>query len=199
MPLAYHFFFRVSAAILPRFCQATRLLRPFDGLQWHPVSTKVGNVREKGPELVERVKTEADKKQKLAKGLAVRLRELGKAVGDANFCQLPCSLCLLCFPYHTFATRAGWPPGQSRPRKEEQGRRAPAPSGSGLWQGRRRMAHLALQSDQTCVATQQRTAAQARQLGRPSSWTSGAVAERPAGLFYCWPGSHHVAHHVFVE
>lgn len=51
--------------------KAISLLRPFDGLNWHAVSPKVGNVREKGPELIERVKTEEDKKKKLAKGMAV--------------------------------------------------------------------------------------------------------------------------------
>lgn len=58
--------------IAPLVLKAIPLLRPFDGLNWHAVSPKVGNVREKGPELIERVKTEEDKKKKLAKGMAVR-------------------------------------------------------------------------------------------------------------------------------
>lgn len=69
MSCLFSLFFFSVLRLSPCRRQALKLLRPASGLKWHPVPKTVGNIKNQGPELIQPIKTEADKRQQLAKGL----------------------------------------------------------------------------------------------------------------------------------
>ncbi|EDQ87701.1 uncharacterized protein MONBRDRAFT_9856 [Monosiga brevicollis MX1] len=67
-------------------CQLLAWLSPSEALSWHPVSTKVGSIKAQGPELIKRVQSQREKKQRLASSMS-----MSEAVG----CRLSRSACVI--------------------------------------------------------------------------------------------------------